>query len=102
MHRLIRMASTSAILLLSSATALAQPRPLPDDHDSLVIVFKDGHRQSFAEGQTAPIDFKTPSAIVYKDGHREKLSGQIDRIEFNDSAVASLPGRSHFLGKWEV
>jgi hypothetical protein len=76
MHRLIRIASLSAILLLSSAIALAQPSPSPDDHDSLVIVFKDGHR--------------------------EKLSGPIDRIEFDDSAVASLPGRSHFLGKWEV
>jgi hypothetical protein len=102
MHPLIRIASISAIQLLSSAIALAQPSPSPDDHDSLVIVFKDGHRQSFAEGQIARIDFKTPAAVVYKDGHREKLSGQIDRIEFDDSLVASLPGRSHFLGKWEV
>ncbi len=47
-----------------------------------MIVYKDGHRQSFAATEIARIDLKAPAVIVYKDGHREKISADIDRIEF--------------------
>ena len=49
----------SSITLLALSIAAAKPAPLPpDDHDMVVIVFKDGHHQSFASAQVARIDLK--------------------------------------------
>jgi hypothetical protein len=93
------------ILLFAFAGAVAKPAPSPaNDRRSILIVFKDGHRQSFAVAEIARIDFKTPSAIVYKDGHQEKVAtADITRIEFETSVVDTMtPGRAHFVGKWEV
>ena len=74
-----------------------------DDHDPVVIVYKDGHRQTLSAGEIARIDLKAPATIVYKDGHREKLRGDVDRIEFSESGAGiTTPSRSHFIGKWEV
>jgi hypothetical protein len=46
--------------------------------------------------------------IVFKDGHRQTINmSEIERIEFpageqGAAAGASYPSRSRFLGKWEV
>lgn len=102
MHGLIRVSAIPMILLTMAAAPCANAAPV-DDHHPVVVVYKDGHRQTLAAGEIARIDFKAPAAIVYKDGHREKLRGDIDRIEFSESGTTSLtPGRSHFIGKWEV
>jgi hypothetical protein len=102
MRGLIRIVGILGILLLAFA-AVAKPAPA-DDRGSIVVVFKDGHRQSLAMAEIARIDFKAPAAIVYKDGHQEKLpASDIARIEFENSAVSAMvPGRAHFVGKWEV
>jgi hypothetical protein len=85
-------------LIIPAATALS-----PDDRNPVVIVYKDGHRQSLAAGEIARIDLKVPPTIVYKDGRREKLRADIDHIEFDESyASPTVPGRSHYIGKWEV
>jgi len=103
MRSLIRVARILGVLLLACAGVLASPNPSPaDDHSSIVVVFKDGHRQSLATAEIARIDLKAPAAIVYKDGHREKLSADIDRIEFAPAETAMMPSRAHFVGKWEV
>jgi hypothetical protein len=103
MYGLIRVVAVSGILVLVCAGAVAKPAPSPvDDRDSVVIVFKDGHRQSLVSAEIARIDLRAPATIVYKDGHREKVSADIDRIEFGPSEVAMMPGRAHFVGKWEV
>ena len=103
MRGVIRGVVASAILLLPMGAAVAAPSATPaDTRDSVVIVFKDGHRQSLAAVEIARIEVKAPAAIVYKDGHREKISGEIDRVEFGESEVAMTPGRNHFVGKWEV
>ena len=100
MRGLVRIVGISAILLLAVIAATARPA---DDHSSVVVVFKDGHRQSFAVAEIARIDFKAPSVVVYKDGHQEKVSGNITRIEFEDSTGSTMtPSRAHFIGKWEV
>jgi hypothetical protein len=92
----------SGICLLALAWAVAKPAAA-DDHSSVVIVFKDGHRQSFAAAEVARMDFKAPSVIVYKDGRRQKFSpSDIASIEFGSSANEMMPGRGHFVGKWEV
>lgn len=89
--------STLLLLMLSPATVSA------DDHGSLVIVFKDGHRQTFAMSQITSIDFKAPAVVVYKDGRREKITAEIVRIEFDTSGLgATMPTRAHYIGKWEV
>jgi hypothetical protein len=101
MRGLMRSVALPAILLLT-LSAFAKPNPSPaNDRDPVVIVFKDGRRQSLAMAEIARIDVKV-AAIVYKDGHREKLAADIDRIEFGDSGFATTPGRAHFIGKWEV
>jgi hypothetical protein len=103
MGALIRSAVGSAILLLPLGAAVAASSPSPaDNRDSIVIVFKDGHRQSLAAAEIARIELKAPAAIVYKDGHQEKISGDIERVEFGEPEVAMTPGRNHFVGKWEV
>ena len=89
--------STFMLLMLSAAGLSA------DDHGSLVIVFKDGHRQTLAMSQITSIDFKAPAVVVYKDGRREKIPAEIVRIEFDTSgASATVPTRGHYIGKWEV
>ena len=69
----------------------------------MVIVFKDGHRQSFSMTEISHIDLKTPSVIAFRDGHEQRISAaEIARIEFGNPETSSTPGRTHFFGKWEV
>jgi len=96
MSRLIRVFAVPAILLLGLAAA-AQPARASE---TVVLVLKDGHRQSLAMADVARIDFKAPASIVYKDGRRENIAGEIDHIEFGADSMS--PGRSHFIGKWQV
>jgi hypothetical protein len=102
MRGVIRIVAVAGMLLFAVVIASAGPRPA-DDHDAFVIVFKDGHRQSLATAEVDHIDIKDPAAVVYKNGRREKISGEVDRIEFADAAHALIaPGRAHYIGKWEV
>jgi hypothetical protein len=102
MRGLFRITIVALLLLIAIIATGARGNALPaDDHGSIVIVYRDGHRQSLASAEIARIDVKS-TAIVYKDGHTEKLHGDIDRIEFGDSSSAMTPGRSHFIGKWQV
>jgi hypothetical protein len=100
MRNLLVVVAIPVILSFAAASALASP---VDDRGSVVIVFKDGHRQAFAMTEIARIDFKSPS-VVFRDGHQEKInSADIARIEFETSALSAMtPSRGHFIGKWEV
>ncbi len=104
MHALTKSLGVATIILIALSSTVATARPAADDHNSIVIVFKDGHRQTLAVAEIARLDFKSPSVIVYKDGHQEKISASdIARIDFDTpDATATLPGRAHFIGKWEV
>ena len=52
MRGLIQVVGILGTVALSVAGVTATPAPLPaDDHGSIVIIFKDGHRQSFAVGE---------------------------------------------------
>ena len=97
MRGLIRPFTAVAILCFLAAAPM-----FADDHNAVVIVFKDGHHQTLASGEIARIDLKAPAAIVYKNGRRERMTGEIQRIEFGAPTSASMPGRAHFIGKWEV
>jgi len=69
------------------ATKKAAAAPL-DGQSSIVIVFKDGHQQSFSMLDIARIEFQAVPASA-----PAAASG---------NAAAIAPGRDHFLGKWEV
>ena len=93
-----------AMLTLVTASALAKTGAEPAaDHGSIVIVFKDGHRQSLPVADIARIEFKTPVIIIFKSGREQNVPAtDIARIEFEGTASASLRSRNHFLRKWEV
>jgi hypothetical protein len=92
-----------AILALSPA-GIAQARAASTgDRASLVIVFKDGHRQNVSATDIARIDFKAPAMIVFKDGRSQSIpAAEVERIEFENTASGFAPGRNHFFGKWQV
>lgn len=73
------MRSAVSVLLTLAALTIATGATLfaSDEPHSLVIVFKDGHQQSFS-------------------------TADIARIEFRGPATQSLTGRGRFLGKWRV
>lgn len=99
MRGLIRAFAVFAVLL--GLAASAKPA-FAEDHNSVVIVYRDGHRQTVASAELARINVKAPAAIIYKDGRRERITEEIQRIEFGSPTSVSTPGRSHFIGKWEV
>src|SRR5215831_16555207 len=102
MRRLIRFTTILSVSFIFAAHLCANASPI-DERDPVVLVYKDGHRQTLAAGEIARLDLKPPATIVYKDGHREKLRADIDHIEFSDSAASvATPGRAHYIGKWEV
>src|SRR5215469_15777398 len=71
------MRSAAVLLTLAVLTSATQAVPAASDVHSLVIVFKDGHQQTFSMADIARIEFKGP-------------------------ATQSLMGRGRFLGKWRV
>jgi hypothetical protein len=92
-----------ALLTLAAAGTIATAGPTPaDDHGSMVVVFKDGHRQNLDLADVARVDFKAPGMIVFKDGNRKSIpAADVARLEF-ESPMASAPGKNHFVGKWQV
>jgi hypothetical protein len=82
MRKFVSVAGLATILLLTVPSCFAaSPSAQKGVPGTLVIVFKDGHRQSFN-------------------------LADIDRVEYptSDQAVSSTttgPSRGHFLGKWE-
>ncbi len=101
MRNVVRISCILAVL----ATAFGvKPVFGAEGHNSIVIVFKDGHRESFATSEIARIDFSAPSMVVFLDGRKQKIAAaDVARIEFENSAqLAAVPGRGHFVGKWEV
>jgi hypothetical protein len=82
MRKTICAATLAALLLLTVSRSFAAPPATPKAASgALVIVFKDGHRQSYN-------------------------LADIDRVEFPTGDLAAIgtsgPSRGHFLGKWEV
>jgi hypothetical protein len=99
MHNLAKAAFCGVVLLASVAASLAQSQ----NRGSLIIVFKDGHRQSFSVAEITKIEFKATNIVVIKDGGQQSFPlAEVQSFDF-DSAATSFPmGRNHFLGKWKV
>jgi hypothetical protein len=76
-----------AVLILGIATATAQNHASKTPPGQIVIVFKDGHRQTFNLADVARLEFSGSGGIPI---------GEVA------PTPAGAPPRGHFLGKWEV
>jgi hypothetical protein len=102
MRNRYKWSSIAGSLVLGSSL-LAVTAAMASDRDAVVVIFKDGHRQSFEMSEIARIEMKNPAMVVFKDGRKSLPAAEVSRIEFETSAAgAVMPGRAHFLGKWEV
>ncbi len=82
MRTIIRAAGLAAIALLTVSNALAAPPATPKSAPgTIVIVFKDGHRQSFSLADIERVEFPTTEGAA--------------------TTNTSAPSRGRFLGKWE-
>jgi hypothetical protein len=83
MRKTVSAAILATILLLTASSSFAAPpAPAKATSGQIVIVFKDGHKQSYNLADIERVEF--PSADVAA------------------SANPSGPSRGHFIGKWEV
>jgi hypothetical protein len=87
MRLIVSVAGLATILCLAVPCGFAKTPPASKSSSgTIVIVFKDGHRQSFNLSDIDRVEF--PAAPTAAS---EKNSGN-----------PLLPSRAHFLGKWEV
>jgi hypothetical protein len=103
MRNLARLAWVLGLLTLAAYSANARPRPAsPNDHNSILITFKDGRQLSYFVTDVASVELKAPAMIVFKDGHHQNFpSSEIARIEFKALGTSVL-GMNHFVGRWRV
>lgn len=87
MRNIVRVAGLIATLCLAVPGVFAKTPPASKSGQSaIVIVFKDGHRQSFSLSEIARIEFPGGSDAVGEAAPGNTLQ----------------PSRGRFLGKWEV
>jgi hypothetical protein len=83
MRKIVSAASLFAILLITASIGIAAPAPTQKAAPgTLVIVFKDGHRQSFSLADIERVEFPTAGS--------------------EGAVSASGPSRGRFFGRWEV
>ena len=87
MTRFFSLAGLTALTLIALPAAFAAvPAMAKSDQGAIVIVFKDGHKQSFKLGEVARVEFEPPAAVA----------------KTSESTSTHGPSRPIFLGKWEV
>jgi hypothetical protein len=86
-HKKIVAAGLSTMLLLAFSGAIATAAPAAKNGSgSIVIVFKDGHRQSFNLSDIVRVEFPAAASVADETSPANPLA----------------PPRGRFLGKWEV
>ncbi|HEY1896547.1 MAG TPA: hypothetical protein VGG62_09765 [Terracidiphilus sp.] len=86
MRKKIVVAGVSLMMLFTLAGVVARPAPPPRSAaGTIVIVFKDGHRQTFNLSEIERVEFPAP-ALAAGD---------------NSPANGDAPPRGHYVGKWE-
>ena len=84
MRKIVIVAALAAVCCLAVTGSFAAPPPAQKSGPgTIVIVFKDGHRQAFNLSEIERVEFPASGDAAYTSDSR-------------------LPSRSHFLGKWEV
>jgi hypothetical protein len=87
MRKFVGVAGLAILLCLAAPGGFARTPPAAKSgQGTIVIVFKDGHQQSFNLSDIARVEFPTASAAA----------GETAPIN------SPLPSRGRFLGKWEV
>ena len=87
MRKFVSVAGLATLLCLAVPGGFAKTPPTPKSgQGTIVIVFKDGHRQSFNLSDIARVEFPVAPAAA----------GETAPVN------SSLPSRGRFLGKWEV
>jgi hypothetical protein len=87
MRKFVVRFAACAVLILGVAAVTAQTHGGKNNPGQIVIVFKDGHRQSFNLADVARMEFSGTGGIPISDGA---------------PLPPGAPPRGHFLGKWEV
>jgi hypothetical protein len=87
MRKFVVRFAACAVLILGVAAVTAQTHGGKNNPGQIVIVFKDGHRQSFNPADVARMEFSGTGGIPISDAA---------------PPPAGAPPRGHFLGKWEV
>jgi hypothetical protein len=87
MRKIVSIAALAAMFCLAVPSVFAAP-PAASKSGSgtIVIVFKDGHRQSFNLSDIVRVEFPAVADATGETG----------------GVNAHSPSRNHFLGKWEV
>jgi hypothetical protein len=85
MRKLVVALMAGSLVTWSAVSGMAQSRSGRNGSGQIVVVLKDGHRQSFNLSDVARIEF--PGGGVVADA---------------GPTPPGAPPRGHFLGKWEV
>lgn len=85
MRKIVGVASLAVLFCLAVPFGFAKT-PSTTQSGTIVIVFKDGHRQSFNLSDIERVEFPVAAGAAAE----------------KSSANSQLPSRNRFLGKWEV
>jgi hypothetical protein len=87
MRKFVVRFAACAVLALGVAAATAQNHASKATPGQIVIVFKDGHRQTFNLADVARLEFSGSGGVPISEAA---------------PTPPGAPPRGHFLGKWEV
>lgn len=87
MRKFITILAGCAVTMFGAASLAAQTHANKSGSAQIVIVFKDGHRQTFNLADVARLEFSGTGGIPIVDAA---------------PTPAGAPPRGHFLGKWDV
>jgi hypothetical protein len=85
MRKFIGIAGLTAFFLLGVWAASAAPASSKGSSGTIVIVFKDGHRQTFSLSDIERVEFPAAANVA----------------ESGPASNPQSPPRGHFVGKWE-
>jgi hypothetical protein len=103
MHTIVKAVLLGIILVASAIGSLGQVASR-DARGSLIVVMKDGRRETIPVSEITKIEFKDADIVVFRDGGQKSFRmSETQSFEFDTSASTALaPGRNHFVGKWKV
>ncbi len=84
MRNLVAAICALGMFTLAAFGANPKSSSSSNDRNSMVIVFKDGHKETIPVADIANIEFTTLAPTT------------------SPTAAAVIPSRNHFVGKWEV
>ena len=108
MHTIVKAVLLGIILVASAIGSLGQAASR-DAQGSLIVVMKDGRRETIPVAKITKIEFKDiefkdADIVVFGDrGQKSFRMSETQSFEFDTSAsMAFAHGRTYFVGKWRV